>query len=173
MSAPFGALPGLADLGRGLDRADARQLLRLRELQLRRARSAVAEASDHVSRAQQALDHRQARVTRTRAARAELLTDIAGRLAARLPQWAPWASAHRAWLDDQLEREEYALINDERVLEQAQDRLAERRRELARCEHRESLAAALLDQQRRHRARGEERRQDAEREDRATGDRAW
>lgn len=173
MSAPLGTLPGLAELGRGLAPADARQLLRLRELQLRRARAAVAEAVDQVGRAQSALDQRQERVIRTRASRTAVIADIAGRLAPRLPQWAPWASAHRAGLEEQLEREEYALINDERVLEQAQDRLAERRRELARCEHRESLATALLAEQRRERARGDERRQDAEREDRGVGARAW
>ena len=166
-------MPGLDALARGLEPADAKQLLSLRQLQLRRARSDVVEAQSQVEQAIRAVEHRQRRVAQVRQSRFDLLTDIGGRLAARLPRNAPWAAAHRDWLDEQLEREEYALIDEEQVLEQAQDRLVERRRELARCEHRESLALGLLAMQRRQRASDDERRLDAAREDLARGSRGW
>lgn len=167
------ALPGLNALARGLPPDDAKQLLSLRRLQLRRALAEVVEAQSQVEQARRAVEHRQSRVAQVRQSRFDLLTDIGGRLAARLPRNAPWATAHRDWLDEQLEREEYALIDEERVLEQTQDRLAERRREQARCEHREALAVALLGVQKRQRVSDEERRQDAAREDLARGSRAW
>lgn len=153
--------------------ADAWQLLQLRGLQLRRAQAAVAVALAEVAEAQRALDERSDRVNRTRSSRNRLLQDLTGRLAERLPQWSPWAGAWRARLDEQIEREAYALINDERVLEEAQDRLADCRRELARSEHREQLAQDLLREQRRQQQRDTERRQDAALEDRWHGGRTW
>lgn len=153
--------------------ADARQLLQLRQLQLRRAQAALAEAVDAETQAQQALDRRHDKVTRLRASRLNVMTDIAGHLAACLPRLSPWAGAYRAWLDEQVEREAYALIGDEQALEQAQDERAERQRELARCEHREALAQDLLREQRRRQARDDERRQDAAREDLPAGGPAW
>lgn len=166
-------LPGLNALARSLPPDDAKQLLSLRRLQLRRATAEVVEAQSQVEQAMRAVEHRQGRVAQVRQSRFDLLTDIGGRLAARLPRNAPWATAHRDWLDEQLEREEYALIDEERVLEQTQDRLAERRREQARCEHREALAVALLGVLKRQRVSDEERRQDAAREDLARGSREW
>jgi hypothetical protein len=153
--------------------ADAAQLLQLRQLQLRRAQAALAEALEAEARAQQALERRHDKVTRLRSSRLGLMTALTGRLAACLPQWSPWAGAQRAWLDEQVEREAYALIGDEQALEQAQDERAERQRELARCEHREALAQDLLREQRRQQARDDERRQDSAREDLPAGGPAW
>lgn len=165
MNGDYSALPGLGALSASLAPADARQLVALRALQLRRAQQAVAEAQEAVQRAQDAMAQRQAKVLRIRESRRQLLADIGGALAPRLPQWAACASSHRAWLDEQLEREEYALVNDERLLEQAQDRLAQRQRELARCDHRQALATAVRGEQRKTAARAQEQRQEIERED--------
>ncbi|MCH7345075.1 hypothetical protein LZ017_16960 [Pelomonas sp. CA6] len=170
--ATSGVDPQLLDeLGRRLLPAAGRQLLQLRSLQRRRAQAEAAAAAAAVDRARQALERRREKLAGLRAARQRLMAGLVGALSAQLPRWSACVGAHRAWLEEQLEREEYALINDEQVLEQAQDHLAECQRACVRGEMREALALDLGRAHARQRDHDAERRQDGEREDASAGGR--
>ena len=67
----------------------------------------------------------------------ELLKFIQERLAQAMPRWAELVDAQRKKLSEALERAEYALVRDERELENAQDRLQQARAELTRAVARE------------------------------------
>ena len=106
---------------------DARQLQRLRELRERKALSALRQAEAEVATAEHAVAERQAAMDRLQLARDQLSERIVGACAPQLGRLAIYASAAQEDLDDQLERTEYALIDDEEALSAARSQ-AERAR---------------------------------------------
>ena len=98
---------------------DARQLQRLRELRERKALSALRQAEAEVATAEHAVAERQAAMDRLQLARDQLRERIVGACAPQLGRLAIYASAAQEDLDDQLERTEYALIDDEEALSAA------------------------------------------------------
>lgn len=98
---------------------DARQLQRLRELRERKALSALRQAEAEVATAEHAVAERQAAMDRLQLARDQLSERIVGACAPQLGRLAIYASAAQEDLDDQLERTEYALIDEEEALSAA------------------------------------------------------
>ncbi len=159
--------PKLAVIGKTppLDRAEAQQFMRLRSLQLRRAETALGEARQALQMAEQAVAERGRRLQGLRASRLGLQHAVLGALAPTLPRWAGLVSAQRDRLDDQFEREEYALIDDERALERAQDTVRDSQQAVARLQQREDFARELLQHQRRLHQAAAEHRSELEREE--------
>ena len=106
---------------------DARLLQRLRELRERQALNALRQAESQVAAAEQAVAERQRAMDRLQQQRDALSQRIVGDCAARLGRLAAYASATQEDLDDQLERTEYALIDDEDALGAAREQAAEAR----------------------------------------------
>ena len=106
---------------------DARQLHRLRELRERQALNALRHAESQVAAAEQAVAERQRAMDRLQQQRDALSQRIVGDCAARLGRLAAYASATQEDLDDQLERTEYALIDDEDALSEAREQAAQAR----------------------------------------------
>ena len=106
---------------------DARQLHRLRELRERQALNALRQAESQVAAAEQAVAERQRAMDRLQQQRDALSQRIVGDCAARLGRLAAYASATQEDLDDQLERTEYALIDDEDALSEAREQAAQAR----------------------------------------------
>lgn len=106
---------------------DARQLHRLRELRERQALNALRQAESQVAAAEHAVAERQRAMDRLQQQRDALSQRIVGDCAARMGRLAAYASATQADLDDQLERTEYALIDDEDALGAAREQAAEAR----------------------------------------------
>ena len=98
---------------------DARQLKRLRELRERTALTALRTAEREVRAAEDALQQRQQLMQRLQGARDALSQRIVHDCAPQLGRLAGYASAAQEDLDDQLERTEYALIDDEEALSAA------------------------------------------------------
>ena len=98
---------------------DARQLQRLRELRERKALRALRQAEAEAATAEHAVAERQAAMDRLQLARDQLSERIVGACAPQLGRLAIYASAAQEDLDDQLERTEYALIDDEEALSAA------------------------------------------------------
>lgn len=113
----------MTDPGRQLQ--DARQLQRLRELRERKALTAFRAAEAEVARAQQALDERQRTMERLQRARDDLGRRIVGDCAPQMGRLSGYVSATQEDLDEQLERTEYALIDDEEALSNAQGHAAQ------------------------------------------------
>ena len=113
----------MTDPGRQLQ--DARQLQRLRELRERKALTAFRAAEAEVARAQQALDERQRTMERLQRARDDLGRRIVGDFAPQMGRLSGYVSATQEDLDEQLERTEYALIDDEEALSNAQGHAAQ------------------------------------------------
>src|SRR3989344_4227835 len=97
--------------------AAASQLQRLRALRERKALQA----------SQQVVRDREAQIRQLQARRLELQHSLIGPYAARMGVVASYASAAQEALDDQLERAEYALIDEEEELINARTRAASAR----------------------------------------------
>ncbi len=102
--------------------AAARQLQRLRELRERKALQTYQRAELDVRNAQQLVQEREAQIRGLQDQRLALQRSLIGEYAARLGTLAAYASAAQEVLDDQLERSEYALIDEEEELFNAQNR---------------------------------------------------
>jgi hypothetical protein len=144
---------------------EARQLCRLRGLRVQRARERVAQAQAEVQRAAEAVRTRQRQIERVRRSIEELQQAIVTTLAPTMPRWSEVTGIHRERLADRLERDEYALIGDERKLEGAQEELQQQRAELTRALAREDVVRDLADKARRAQTRERERRAEREIED--------
>jgi hypothetical protein len=138
--------------------------LRLRSLRVERARSGVMQAEIAAIVARQLVDARHQAIERSRARLSALAH--AWTAADELPRWAGAVTAHRDALADRLERDEYALIDEERSLEEALDLVQQRRTALVRATARHEAVHLLVDEQRRElrvqRERLAEREQDDE-----------
>ena len=146
---------------------EARQLVRLRNLRVQRARERCGQAQAEVEREACAVRDRQQLIERIQNEIDALAHAVVHRLAPRLPRWAGVASAQRERLADSLEREEYALVDDEHRLEEAQERLQQARAELTRALAREDAVRGLADEARRAHALVREQRAELEVEDQA------
>ena len=144
---------------------EAQMLCRLRSLRVQRARERCGEARQEAERAQHAVHDRMRRIERSRQAMDALSHAVVHALAPRLPRWSSVAAAQRELLEDRLERDEYALISDERTLEQAQERLQQARAELTRALAREGAVRDLAHETRRAQALARERHVEREIED--------
>ena len=123
---------------------DARQLKRLRALRERKALTALRQAETAVREAEAALAVRQATMTRLQTERDALSQRIVSDCAARMGRLADYASATLADLDDQLERTEYALIDDEDALAEARDKAAAARAAWLRAVSQSGSAETLV-----------------------------
>lgn len=148
-----------------LSPADARQWLRLRQLRVQRARQALAQAQAEETQAQAIVDERRACIDRSRAGLAELALRWSGPRSADMPRWGGQLKLHREALADRLERDEYALLDEQEALEQAQATVARRRAELARAQAREDAVDATLKDQRRQDQQAREQQAELEAED--------
>lgn len=151
----------MTDPGRQLQ--DARQLQRLRELRERKALTAFRAAEAEVARAQQALDERQRTMERLQRARDDLGRRIVGDCAPQMGRLSGYVSATQEDLDEQLERTEYALIDDEEALSNAQAHAAQARAAWLRAVSQSGSAQTLVGDARKALLRERDRR--LERED--------
>lgn len=140
----------------------ARQLCRLRALRVQRVQARCAQARAAVEKAAQGVRQRQQAIALGQARIDRLASDVVHGLAPQLPRWAGMAMAQRARLDEQLERDQYSLIDDEHGLEQAQEALAQAMAELTRALAREDAVKDLSVQAHRAHQHGRELRQERE-----------
>lgn len=144
---------------------DAAQLLRLRSLRVQRAREACAKTRLEVEQAQAVVKERQHAIERSQRQMTELADAIVTTLAPDLPRLSGLIAANRERLADRLERDEYALIDDEHALEQAQERAQQAGAELTRALAREDAVRGLAKQTRRAVLHAREQRAELEIED--------
>lgn len=156
--------------GAALPAMQARQWLRLRQLRVQRARQALAEAGRAVQAARQAIASREARIEAGRERLDGLTREWSGAGCVALPRWVGQLAAHREALLERLERDEYALLDEQETLQQCEAAAQQRRTELARAQAREDAVDATLKAQRLDLLRAQDQRaeQDAEEAQRAT-----
>jgi len=142
---------------------DTQQLRRLRELRERTALQALRAAEAGQRAAEQAVREREAALQRLQLQRQQLAERVVGELAPRIARLADSVSAVQADLDDQLERTEYALIDDEQAAADARDRTDAARQDWLRAVSRHGAAQSLVGDARQAARRERELR--AERED--------
>ncbi|MDT7837967.1 hypothetical protein [Aquabacterium sp. OR-4] len=136
------ALARLAD-------GDARQWQRLRQLHVQRERRALAQARAAEARARDSVSRREHGIAQQHQALQALARHWGGAGCVDLPRWAGQLAAHRAVLHERLERDEYALIDEQQALHGAQQQVQRCRAALARAQARESAVdATLADRQR-------------------------
>lgn len=146
---------------------EAQQLARLRALRVQRARERIAPAQAEVDRAHDAVRLRQQQIERSRTALAQLRQSVVTSLAPTLPRWCRVASAQQERLVEQLERNEYGLIEDDRALEAAQEALQQARSDLTRALAREDAVRGLVHDASRARTLAREQRVERESDDQA------
>ena len=144
---------------------EANQLCRLRSLRVQRAREQVGKAQAEVDSAARAVRERQHKIERLERDIEALSHAVVHELAPRLPRWADVARAQREHLADRLERDQFALIDDEQHLEEAQERLQEARADLTRALARDDAVQGLARQSRRAHVAAREQRVERELED--------
>lgn len=149
--------------------AELRQLLRLRELREDAARREHEQCRSKRDDALRAVRERELLLQQQRTERDDLATYTAGDGASAMPRLSGYASARRDLLDDRIERNEYALIDDEEALTDAERALQHARDEWARARARTQAVETLRDDTTRRAARAGEQR--AERELDAAGTR--
>ena len=147
------------------DPDDAQQLCRLRQLRVQRARDTCKQAQAAVAAAQAAANRRQQQITQGRQAIDAWSRAVVNELAPQLPRWSNLIVAQRDRLRERLERDEYALIDDERQLEEAQEQLQQARAALTRALAQEDAVRGLLAQAHRALGAARERRAEVELED--------
>lgn len=154
-----------AVLVRALSAADACQWLRLRQLRVQRARQALAEAQAALAQAQAAVVERELRVAQGRARLQALAQHWGGPGSADMPRWGGQLQAHRDAVSERLERDEYALIDEQEALARAQADVRQRRAELARAQAREDAVEATLKDRDRQALRAREEQAELEADD--------
>ena len=143
---------------------DARQLQRLRELRERTALAALRRAETAQRAAQAVVDEHQHTMRRLLAERQQLAQRVVGELAGRIGRLADCVTAVQADLDDQLERTEYALIDDEQALASAREETDAARQAWLRAVSRHGAAGTLVADARkalRHESAARAEREDA------------
>jgi hypothetical protein len=146
-------------------RHEALQLCKLRALRVQRAREGVVQAQAEVDRAAEQVKERERNVEHLRDALEKLQNAVVTSLIPVLPRWSSVAAAQREKLADRLAREEYALIEDERTLEAAQEKLQAARAEVTRALAREDAVRGLANETKRAHAQRREQRAELEIED--------
>lgn len=104
---------------------DLNELLHLRELRSAAAARDCALRRQELEAAEAAVSRRIAQISQWQQRRADLAAQIVGPHARDIARFAASTHARRAHIHEQIEREEYALLDDERDLQLAQERLAE------------------------------------------------
>ncbi len=132
-----------------LSPSDARQWLRLRQLRVQRARQALAQAQVQADQARAAVHAREASIARGRQRLAELVWHWGTAGSADMPRWGRQVQAHGEALAESLERDEYALLDEQETLAQAVEAVRQRQAELARAQAREDAVDTTLKDQRR------------------------
>lgn len=122
---------------------EAQQLHRLRSLRVERARTLCATAQAAVEAAAATVRNRQRQIERCRCEIGALSHAVVHGLAPELPRWSTLVAAQSDRLVDQLERAEYALLEDEHQLEIAQERSQQARADLTRALAREDAVHGL------------------------------
>ena len=140
----------------------ARQLQRLRDLRERKALTALRAAEAEVAAAEQAVVERQRAMERLQSARDQLSQRIVRDCAPQLGKLAAYASATQEDLDDQLERTEYALIDDEDALSEARQKAAVARAAWLRAVSQSGSAQTLVGDARQAVRRARNTRQERE-----------
>ncbi len=151
---------------RPLHALEQKQWLALRALRVERAREALQAARAHADACARAVQERRERIAATRAQVRDLATAVVDRWATQMSRWATTVQRHRDVLVERLERDEYALIDDERKLEQAQEQMRMRGSDLARAMNRESAVQTMVTAMRREVAVKQELAAEREIEDR-------
>ena len=144
---------------------EAHQLCRLRSLRVERAQEAWAKARDEVDAAVRKVREQERAIERIRSAIDAHGQAIVNGLAPHLPRWAGLVTAQSERLADQLERAEYALIDDEHALEEAREGLARARTALTRAQASEDAVKGLARQAKQAVAQAREQRAEIELED--------
>ena len=144
---------------------EAHQLCRLRSLRVERAQEAWARARDEVDAAARKVREQERAIERIRSAIDAHGQAIVNGLAPHLPRWAGLVTAQSERLADQLERAEYALIDDEHALEEAREALARARSALTRAQASEDAVKGLAKEAKQALALAREQRADSEVED--------
>lgn len=152
-------------MNRGRTR-ELQMLLRLRELRVAAAAQVCAEKRQMVDEAEAAIVRRQQRIDDWKAQRASLAQQVIGPAARDIARFMPLVAAQRDYLEDQLERDVYGLIDDEDDRDSALERLAEARAEWTRERAREDGVHDLLQEARGEHQRAEEQRADMEADER-------
>ena len=148
---------------------DTRLLAQLRGLRERSAQRTCHVASQACELARQAVQEGQARVARLHEQRKALGRACADPALAGWWSWMPLAQARRDQLDEQIERAEYALIDEEEALVAAADRQAAADQAWRRARSRVQAVHTLVDQARRHQALASERVDEQEQADVGSG----
>jgi hypothetical protein len=146
-------------------RHEAQQLCKLRALRVQRAREGVVRAQAEVDRAIAAVHERQRTIEQLRNSLDNLQKSVVTSLVPVLPRWSSIAAAQREKLADRLARDEYALVEDERNLEVAQEKLQAARAEVTRALAREDAVRGLANETKRAHALRREQRAELEIED--------
>lgn len=141
---------------------DARQLQRLRDLRERKALAALRAAETEVAAAEQAVAERQRAMDRLQLARDQLSQRIVTDCAPQMGRLSAYVSATQEDLDDQLERTEYALIDDEDALSAAREKVAEARAAWLRAVSQNGSAQTLVSDARKAVLRARDTRQERE-----------
>jgi hypothetical protein len=142
------------------------QWVRLRSLRVERARAAVRQAGRAEAAARAAVEARQRRIDASQAAMAALARDWSGPHSTAWPRWNAALIGWRETLADRLERDQYALIDEERTLEEAMDALQRCQALLVRAMARQEAVGELVQQARREAGRALERRAEREQDER-------
>lgn len=140
----------------------ARQLQRLRELRERKALLAYQRTEIEVRNALQQVQQREAQILGLQGQRLALQRSLIGEYAVRLGSLASYASAAMDALDDQLERSEYALIDEEEELFNARKRSEAARHAWLRAVAQHQACATLRDDAHKSLRREQEMRLDRE-----------
>jgi len=146
-------------------RHEALQLCKLRALRVQRAREGVVLAQAEVDTATEKVKERQRKIEHLRDSLDKLQKAMVTSLVPVLPRWSSVARAQREKLADRLARDEYALIEDERNLEAAQEKLQAARAEVTRALAREDAVRGLANETKRAHALRREQRAELEVED--------
>ncbi|MEO7245469.1 MAG: hypothetical protein ABIX12_10030 [Rubrivivax sp.] len=146
-------------------RVEAQQLLRLRSLRVQRAREGVRDTQVAVDAAAAVVFDRERRIQAARDRIEALQRAVVGSLIPHLPRWSTLAAAQREALAERLEREEFALIDDEHALEETHEKLQQARAVLTRALAREDAVRGVADETRRARRQQLETRAERELED--------
>jgi hypothetical protein len=104
---------------------ELKQLSRLRQLRVNAALEYQNKCASQLYAAVSKVETRITRIATIKDSISDLANYMVGPGCARLPKEAAYATAQRERLDDQLERNEYALLGEQEAVEQAEQQLQE------------------------------------------------
>lgn len=123
---------------------DIVQLLRLHRIRVSVAKSNYQTEKAEYIAAVEAVNKRRTRIECLRGQRTALSGYVLNDGAIELSRFSRWSNARRDWLDDALERDEYWLMDDEQILQEAETKLFEAKQNWLRACARETSLLRLL-----------------------------